>query len=101
MAADYYKSSQKYVCGGIVDDRLHWQLTRTQLDQNHKPDLDILLPNQYQLIRIFLYHCMSLVVSDGSGTSTWTQTELSTTSDSDGMCLRLPLLLQVPPHSHG
>jgi hypothetical protein len=36
--------------------RLHWQLTRSQLEHNHKPDLEILQPRQYHLVRIYLYH---------------------------------------------
>jgi hypothetical protein len=61
MAADYYRSSQMYFLKAVrqgLTGRMHWRLTRSQLEQNHKPDLEVLAPKQYQLVRIYLYHRM-------------------------------------------
>jgi hypothetical protein len=105
MAADYYNSSQMYKPILLVGDcetdmcRLHWRLTRSQLEQNHKPDLEVLAPKQYQLVRIYLYHrintCVSGTLLKASCTCSWTQAILSTTGYCNYLRVPLPILLQV------
>jgi transcription initiation factor TFIIIB Brf1 subunit/transcription initiation factor TFIIB len=80
----------------LTGRRLHWQLTRSQLEHNHQGDLSILQPKQYQHVRIYLYHRnIHRKVFDSSGTEIRSETTVSTAGCCDCLCLPFPILFKV------